>query len=141
MISRLPEPVGRACEIPNIHNRMVTAVDCTIVRLNASILKHHFFKYYSQSFVYLCSMFLAPLLQAIQRNSVKFNAIQFRSIPSNAIQFSSIQFNPIQFNSVQPNPAQFHKIEFSQNELSSSQFNSVHFNSLRFASVSQSVLR
>lgn len=32
LISRLPEPAGRACIIPNIGKRMITAVDCTIVR-------------------------------------------------------------------------------------------------------------
>ena len=32
IISRLPEPAGRACIMPNIGTRMITAVDCTIVR-------------------------------------------------------------------------------------------------------------
>ena len=32
LISRLPEPAGRACIIPNLGTRMITAVDCTIVR-------------------------------------------------------------------------------------------------------------
>ena len=34
LISRLPEPAGRACIVPDIGQRMITAVDCTIVRLN-----------------------------------------------------------------------------------------------------------
>ena len=32
LISRLPEPAGRACIMPNLCTRMITAVDCTIVR-------------------------------------------------------------------------------------------------------------
>ena len=32
LISRLPEPAGRACIMPNLGVRMITAVDCTIVR-------------------------------------------------------------------------------------------------------------
>ena len=36
LISRLPEPVGRACIVPEGLGRCITAVDCTILRLNAS---------------------------------------------------------------------------------------------------------
>ena len=32
LISRLPEPAGRACIVPELGTRMITAVDCTIVR-------------------------------------------------------------------------------------------------------------
>ena len=32
LISRLPEPAGRACIMPNLGVKMITAVDCTIVR-------------------------------------------------------------------------------------------------------------
>ncbi|MER0123511.1 restriction endonuclease subunit S [Streptococcus sp. ZJ100] len=32
LISRLPEPAGRACIMPNLGTRMITAVDCTIIR-------------------------------------------------------------------------------------------------------------
>ena len=32
LISRLPEPAGRACIIPCLGTKMITAVDCTIVR-------------------------------------------------------------------------------------------------------------
>ncbi len=32
LISRLPEPAGRACIMPDIGTRMITAVDCTILR-------------------------------------------------------------------------------------------------------------
>ncbi|NLU51761.1 MAG: restriction endonuclease subunit M [Clostridiaceae bacterium] len=32
LISRLPEPAGRACIVPFLGTKMITAVDCTIVR-------------------------------------------------------------------------------------------------------------
>ena len=56
LISRLPDPVGRACLLPNTGARMITAVDCTIVRLNAKYLLPQFFNYYSQSDDYLRSV-------------------------------------------------------------------------------------
>ena len=43
LISRLPSPVGRACIIPSVAYRMITAVDCTIVRFNTKILNKYFF--------------------------------------------------------------------------------------------------
>ncbi len=33
LISRLPDPAGRACIMPNIEQKMITAVDCTIARI------------------------------------------------------------------------------------------------------------
>lgn len=38
LISRLPDPVGRACLIPDIGSRMITAVDCTVVRPSSALL-------------------------------------------------------------------------------------------------------
>ena len=34
LISRLPDPAGRACIVPKTENRMITAVDCTIGRVS-----------------------------------------------------------------------------------------------------------
>ncbi len=48
LISRLPEPVGRACIIPKLDQRMITAVDCTIVRANNEVDKNYLI-YYLQS--------------------------------------------------------------------------------------------
>ena len=48
LISRLPEPIGRACVIPDIAEKMITAVDCTIIRFCESIVPS-FFIYYTQS--------------------------------------------------------------------------------------------
>jgi len=53
LISRLPDPVGRSCLLPDTGERMITAVDCTIVRFNPKQLLPEFFNFYSQSFDYL----------------------------------------------------------------------------------------
>ena len=53
LISRLPDPVGRSCILPNIGQRMITAVDCTIVRFDSKKVSPHYFNYYSQSNQYL----------------------------------------------------------------------------------------
>ena len=53
LISRLPDPVGRSCIIPGTDDKMITAVDCTIVRFDATKVIPEFFNYYSQSSLYL----------------------------------------------------------------------------------------
>lgn len=56
LISRLPDPVGRACLIPETGERMITAVDCTIARFDQSQLLPEFFVYYTQSGDYLAAV-------------------------------------------------------------------------------------
>jgi len=53
LISRLPDPVGRTCILPDTGERMITAVDCTIVRFDKTKVIPEFFNYYSQSNQYL----------------------------------------------------------------------------------------
>jgi type I restriction enzyme, S subunit len=53
LISRLPDPVGRSCILPDTGERMITAVDCTIVRFNPKQLLPAFFNFYTQSLDYL----------------------------------------------------------------------------------------
>ena len=53
LVSRLPDPVGRSCLIPFTGEKMITAVDCTIIRLNRSHLLPEFFNYFTQSYAYL----------------------------------------------------------------------------------------
>ncbi len=48
LISRLPDPVGRACIIPKLNTKMITAVDCTIVRASNEVDKNYL-SYYLQS--------------------------------------------------------------------------------------------
>ncbi len=56
LVSRLPDPIGRSCIIPDAGERMITAVDCTIIRFKAETILPDFFKYYSQSRKYLASV-------------------------------------------------------------------------------------
>ncbi|MCC8049303.1 MAG: restriction endonuclease subunit S [Clostridiales bacterium] len=45
LISRLPDPVGRACVIPKGLGKAITAVDCSIIRLKEMILPEFFVAY------------------------------------------------------------------------------------------------
>lgn len=47
LISRLPEPAGRACIMPALDTRMITAVDCTIVRTLAEYDSKYLVQYLS----------------------------------------------------------------------------------------------
>ena len=52
LVSRLPEPVGRACIIPEKDERMITAVDCTICRLDQTIVSKEYLCYFMRSNAY-----------------------------------------------------------------------------------------
>ena len=52
LISRLPDPIGRACRVPNNLGRAITAVDCTIIRLNSDKCDAEYFVQYTQSELY-----------------------------------------------------------------------------------------
>ena len=47
LISRLPEPAGRACIMPDLGVKMITAVDCTIVRTATHINPKYLLQYLS----------------------------------------------------------------------------------------------
>ena len=47
LISRLPEPAGRACIMPNIGQKMITAVDCTIARIDSKYCPEYIVQYLS----------------------------------------------------------------------------------------------
>ena len=51
LISRLPEPIGRACIVPNMPTKCITAVDCSILKLGKDVLPQWFI-YYTQSSEY-----------------------------------------------------------------------------------------
>jgi type I restriction enzyme S subunit len=53
LVSRLPDPVGRACILPDTGEKMITAVDCTIIRFDKQKVIPEFFNYYSQSDQYI----------------------------------------------------------------------------------------
>ena len=48
LVSRLPDPIGRSCIIPELDGRMITAVDCSIIRLSEECFPK-FYVYYTQS--------------------------------------------------------------------------------------------
>lgn len=48
LVSRLPDPIGRACILPKLEERTITAVDCSIIRFKKNILPQ-LFVYFSQS--------------------------------------------------------------------------------------------
>ena len=52
LVSRLPDPVGKSCIIPEINSRMITGVDCTIIRPKDN-LSSEFLGYYQMSHQYL----------------------------------------------------------------------------------------
>ena len=52
LVSRLPEPVGRACIVPEKSERMITAVDCTICRPNESLINKEYLCYFMRSNTY-----------------------------------------------------------------------------------------
>ena len=47
LISRLPEPAGRACIMPSLGTKMITAVDCTIVRTSPDVSNRFLVQYLS----------------------------------------------------------------------------------------------
>ena len=49
LVSRLPDPVGRVCIVPRLETRMITAVDCTIIRFDESKILPKYFLFLSKS--------------------------------------------------------------------------------------------
>lgn len=47
LISRLPEPAGRACIVPKLGTKLITAVDCTIVRTQPRVSSEFLVQYLS----------------------------------------------------------------------------------------------
>lgn len=45
LISRLPDPIGRACIVPKLETKCVTAVDCMIVKLKKEYLPEYIIQY------------------------------------------------------------------------------------------------
>jgi len=49
LISRLPDPVGRSCLVPDLGSKKITAVDCTIIRVKENIYSKEFLLYITNS--------------------------------------------------------------------------------------------
>lgn len=52
LVSRLPDPVGKSCIIPDLDTKMITGVDCTIIRTKKYLLPEYL-KFYQMSNNYL----------------------------------------------------------------------------------------
>lgn len=55
LISRLPDPIGRACIVPGNLGKSITAVDCTIIRLKKTMLPK-FLIAYTKTSVYMAQI-------------------------------------------------------------------------------------
>jgi type I restriction enzyme S subunit len=83
LVSRLPDPVGRASIIPELKDKAITAVDCTIIRLKEEILPTYL-NYYMQSPQYLSSIQLkvtGATRQRISRKNLGEISITFPPLP------------------------------------------------------------
>lgn len=49
LVSRLPDPVGRACIVPDTGERMITSVDCSILRLKKNLIFDKYLILYTQT--------------------------------------------------------------------------------------------
>jgi type I restriction enzyme S subunit len=79
LISRLPDPVGRSCILPDTGERMITAVDCTIVRFKPKECLPEFFNFYSQSDEYLGTV--AEECTGTTRNRISRSNLALTPIP------------------------------------------------------------
>ena len=79
LVSRLPDPVGRSCLLPDTGERMITAVDCTIVRFKRDTCLPEFFNFYSQSDEYLATV--AKECTGTTRSRISRNNLGFTPIP------------------------------------------------------------
>lgn len=79
LISRLPDPVGRACIVPELRNKLITAVDCTIVRFNKKSIIPELFAYYTTSPYYYNQ--LAPFLSGSSRSRISRKNLESIKIP------------------------------------------------------------
>jgi len=79
LISRLPEPVGRACLLPALEHKAITAVDCSIVRFHEKKIEPRYFIYYSQSPAY--ALAIEPLISGSTRQRISREKLGTIQIP------------------------------------------------------------
>ena len=79
LISRLPDPIGRACAVPQNVGKAITAVDCTIVRLDSSVCDINYFINYTQSARY--SNELSKYLAGTTRTRISRKNLEKIEIP------------------------------------------------------------
>lgn len=84
LISRLPDPVGRACILPDTGEKMITAVDCTIIRFNKKNVIPEWFLFYSLSDEYqkkIQMQISGATRQRISRKNLSLIEIPLPSLP------------------------------------------------------------
>lgn len=84
LISRLPDPIGRSCIIPGDIGHAITAVDCTILRLNPEICESKYFIYYTQSPYYqlrLSTFFAGSTRTRISRKNLETVEVPLLTLP------------------------------------------------------------
>ena len=83
LISRLPEPAGRACLLPQSAERRITAVDCTVIRTDKSVIDRTYLLQFLCSDQYLKTVnsFLAGgTRQRISRKNLEGIEVPYPSI-------------------------------------------------------------
>lgn len=84
LVSRLPQPLGRACIIPYKNERMITAVDCSIIRFNNKVITPKYFIYYSMSDSYnkkVTALSTGATRQRISRKNLETITIPLPPLP------------------------------------------------------------
>lgn len=89
LISRLPDPAGRACIVPNLKEKMITAVDCTIARVDAKFCASFLIQSLSTSnyFSFVNTCLAGGTRQRISRSNLSNYEV---SIPSKKIEQKQI---------------------------------------------------
>ena len=83
LISRLPEPAGRACLLPETADRRITAVDCTVIRTDASVMDKNYLLQFlcSEQYLITVNSFLAGgTRQRISRKNLEGIKLPYPSI-------------------------------------------------------------
>ena len=83
LISRLPEPAGRACLLPKSTGRRITAVDCTVIRTDASVIDRNYLLQFlcSEQYLKTVNSFLAGgTRQRISRKNLEGIEVPYPSI-------------------------------------------------------------
>ena len=79
LVSRLPDPVGRACMVPSIQGRAITAVDCSILRFDPNQFVSTLFPYYTKFNAYYRK--LEPFLTGSSRRRISRKNLEAIQIP------------------------------------------------------------
>ena len=83
LISRLPEPAGRACLLPKSAERRITAVDCTVIRTDAPVIDRNYLLQFlcSEQYLKTVNSFLAGgTRQRISRKNLEGIEVPYPSI-------------------------------------------------------------